>query len=101
MPTSDKLVQQLIKNNISLENKTVELIKSVNTLTKEVNDLVKTFKSAADYIKAGKGAEPLTIKLNELLEQNKNIARGLILLERYVRERSATSSFQPKPMEKF
>ena len=41
-------------------------------------------------------------KLDSLLEQNKSLAHGLTLLEKYVRERSmmGTSSFTPKPLKK-
>jgi len=36
----------------------------------------------------------LAKKLNDLLDQNKTIARGLLLLEKYVRDKSVGPSFQ-------
>jgi hypothetical protein len=38
-------------------------------------------------------------KLEALLDQNKNIARGLLLLEQYVRGR--TTSAPPKPLTEY
>jgi hypothetical protein len=38
-----------------------------------------------------KSDEPLMKKLEDLLDQNKTIAKGLILLEKYVRERASTN----------
>lgn len=85
-------MKELIKTNISLEKKNIELLNSVNQLTKKVDNLVEIFTKAASHIEKGDVKEPLAAKLSELLDQNKKIARGLILLERYVKEKASFSS---------
>lgn len=89
---SKEVMKELIKTNISLEKKNIELLNSVNQLTKKVDNLVEIFTKAATHIEKGDVKEPLATKLSELLEQNKKIARGLILLERYVKEKASFSS---------
>ena len=89
---SKEVMQELIKTNISLEKKVIELLGSVNELAKKMDSIIEIFSKAAQHIERGDVKEPLTSKLSELLDQNKKIARGLLLLERYVKERSSFSS---------
>ena len=89
---SKEVMKELIKTNISLEKKNIELLTSINQLTKKVDNLVEIFTKAAQHIEKGDVKEPLVAKLSELLEQNKKIARGLLLLERYVKEKASFSS---------
>lgn len=89
---SKEVMQELIKTNISLEKKVIELLSSVNELTKKMDQMVDLFSKAAQFIERGEVKEPLANKLNELLEQNKKLARGLLLLEKYVKEKSSFSS---------
>ncbi|MBS3108703.1 hypothetical protein J4409_02425 [Candidatus Woesearchaeota archaeon] len=99
--SKEKVVDDLIEYNIALQNKTAELISSIGKLVKRIDDMVVLFEEAAKNIKAGTD-EPLMRRLSELLDQNKNIARGLILLERYVKERAVIEeSFPPRPLPKF
>ena len=84
--------KELIKNNISIEKKVIELLSSVNELTKKMDQMVDIFTKAAQHIERGDVKEPLANKLTELLDQNKKIARGLLLLEKYVKEKSSFSS---------
>jgi len=103
MPRVSKsdIIAQLAENNLALQHKTAELITSVKELTKKMDDMVSIFQEAAKHIKEGTD-RPLMEKLNGLIEQNKTIAKGLILLEKYVREKSAGvgggQPFQPKPL---
>ncbi|MBS3171735.1 hypothetical protein J4449_03945 [Candidatus Woesearchaeota archaeon] len=89
---SKEVMKELIKTNISLEKKNIELLNSINQLAKKVDNLVEIFTKAANHIEKGDVKEPLAVKLSELLEQNKKIARGLLLLERYVKEKASFSS---------
>ena len=89
---SKEVMQELIKTNISLEKKMIELLSSMHDLTKKMDLMVDIFTKAAQHIERGDVKEPLAAKLTELLDQNKKIARGLLLLERYVKEKSAFSS---------
>jgi|SRR3989344_7542207 len=98
--SKEKVIADLIEYNIALQNKTTELISSINQMTKRIDAMVSLFEEAAKSIKAGTD-EPMMRRLSDLLEQNKNIARGLILLERYIKERSAIEeSFPPRPLPK-
>tara|TARA_Y100000310_G_C20650438_1_gene799122 strand:- start:1776 stop:2114 length:339 start_codon:yes stop_codon:yes gene_type:complete len=101
--TSDpQLVVQLIENNIALQKKTTDLLVGMNSLTKKVGGLVNLFEDAAKRIKPGmdeEGVKPLLEKLDMLTEQNKTIARGLVLLEEYIREKR--KPFQPRPLPEF
>ena len=98
--TSDNVSKQLVDSSISLQDKTVELLLAVNKLIKRLDDMVYVFEEASKHIKSGLD-EPIAKRLEELLEQNRNIARGLILLEKYVRERTGVANFPPpKPLPK-
>ena len=79
--TSNNVPRQLIDSSISLQDKTAELLIAVNKLVKRMDDMVSVFEEASKHIKSGLD-EPITKKLEELLDQNRNIARGLILLEK-------------------
>ena len=95
-------VDELIKNNITLQKATIELIDSVNKMADRTDRLLSLFEEAAKNIEKSEMKEPLAKQLEALLEQNKAIARGLVLLERYVREKGSygmPSSFeQTKPL---
>ncbi len=100
--SKDTIIEQLVHNNMALQEKTAELITSIKELTKRMDDMVKIFEEAAKHIKEGTD-KPLMDKLQDLLEQNQTIAKGLVLLEKYVREKSVMGSgpqqqFQPKPL---
>ncbi|MEK6826721.1 MAG: hypothetical protein AABX08_01345 [Nanoarchaeota archaeon] len=81
------VIDQLIKNNVEFQKKTADLLISVNNLTKKMDNLVEIFQKAAEHIEKGEIKEPLARKLTDLLEQNKKIAHGLLLLERFVRSK--------------
>ena len=92
------VTQELTENSILLQQKTTELIQNVSQLTKRIDKMVSIFEDAAKHIQSGTD-EPLARKLDSLLEQNKNIARGLILLEKYIRERAnVEENFPPRPL---
>lgn len=97
----NNLVDTLMENQVALQKHTAELLEGVNRLTKRVERLLDVFEAAAKNIERGEVQEPLAQQLRGLLEQNKTIARGLLLLEKYVRERSGAStpmSFPPKEL---
>ena len=95
--SKEKILNQLIENNAILQSKIADLVISVNTLSKSVSSLVNLFTKAADLIEKGEIKEPaLAEKLNSLLEQNKSIARGLIMLEQYVKEKAVMPRELPR-----
>mgnify|MGYP001345583746 CR=1 FL=1 len=103
---SEPLIDELIKHNVALEKVSLELLESVNKMTHRMDRMLSLFEEAAKNIeKAEKLDEkPLATQLENLIEQNKTIARGLLLIERFVRDKTAIgfspSSAQPKPLPK-
>lgn len=83
--SKQEIIDKLVENNI-------KLLTAVTNLTLKVDELVGVFKKAAQHIEKGEIKEPLARKLTDLLEQNKRIAKGLLLLENFVREREGYSS---------
>lgn len=79
---------EILKSNLQLQDKVADLTIAVKGLTQEVSELVKLFREAGENIKKGKYEDPMFNKLNELLEQNKSLAKGLLLLEDYVKTKS-------------
>lgn len=99
--TKDKIVEIFIESNLSLQHKIADLLIELRSLNKNVNSMVTLFTEAGEHIKKGKYEEPLMVKLDDLLEQNKNIAKGLLLLEKFVREKqAATPAFAPRPFQR-
>ncbi|MBS3162834.1 hypothetical protein J4467_02815 [Candidatus Woesearchaeota archaeon] len=76
---------RLIESNIALQHKMVDVLIGVKELNENVSSLVTLFKSAGEHIKSGKYEDPMINKLNDLLEQNKNLTKALGLLENYVK----------------
>ena len=95
---SKGIMNKLIENNIMLQKRNVELLQAVNELTKKtstlndkISKLVNIFEEAAKNvgdIEEDRRVKELALKLDDLLDQNKNLANGVLLLERYVRGRS-------------
>ena len=104
MAEKDELTTKLIQSSLSLQDKNIELIDAVSKMTKKIDELISIFEQAAKNIEKGEVEEPLARKLTVLLEQNKTVARGLMLLEKYVRDKTSTgfapSSLAPKQFPK-
>lgn len=94
--TKQDIINELSKFNVELMKKNTDLVSSVNNLTKKVDELVEIFKKAAQNIEKGEVREPLARKLTDLLEQNKRIARGLLLLEKFVRDKETFPGIKKK-----
>ena len=88
-------LDRLIASNIELQHKMADVLLGVKELNENVSSLVHIFKSAGEHIKADKYEDPMINRLNELLEQNKNLAKALGLLERYVKEKQTSPSSLP------
>ncbi|MBS3143753.1 hypothetical protein J4446_02670 [Candidatus Woesearchaeota archaeon] len=87
----EKLMGTLIENTILLQKKDAELMISVKRLIEKIDRMLNVFEEASKHVmevSEDKRMAELTDKLEELLEQNKTIAKGLIMLEQYVRKRS-------------
>ena len=106
---NEKLFKQIIENNILLQKKFTETLVVLDNLTKKVGQLVDLFHSAAEKIKKGEVVDgelnQLISKLDNIIELNKNVAKSLVLLEKYIAGRASTRtqlgfqrSFKPKPL---
>lgn len=85
-------IDRLIDSNTQLQHKMTDVLLGIKELNENVSSLVTIFKSAGEHIKADKYEDPMINRINELLEQNKNISKALLLLEKYVKEKQAPPS---------
>lgn len=90
--SKQNIIDQLVKNNVILQQKSADLLQNMNTLNKNMTNLVNIFQKAAENIDRGDEKEPLTFKLQQLLDQNRQLARGLLLLEQYIKQRTPQPS---------
>ena len=89
MPSSETLIKELAKNSVTLQKATVKMVESTNKLSKKIDRLLTIFEEASkhvDDVDTDK-VRQLTMKLDNLLDQNRDLAKGLLLLEKYVRDR--------------
>ncbi|MDD5132994.1 MAG: hypothetical protein PHD81_03325 [Candidatus Nanoarchaeia archaeon] len=100
---SGRLVRQLITNTTMFQSKTVDLISQMSDLTRRMDRMLALFEDAAKHVSETRTTDEqinaLAGKLEALLEQNKNVARGLLLLEQYVRGRTVNAA--PKPLSEY
>jgi len=82
-----KLVEKLSKNSLDLQKATLKLIETNNDVVKRIDKLVSLFEEASKHVVDvdEDRVAALTAKLETLLDQNKDLAKGLLLLERYFR----------------
>jgi hypothetical protein len=105
MPTAvvnPTLVRELVNQNVALQKVAVALAEQSKHLTERTDRLLSLFEEAAKNIEKGEMKEPLAKQLEGLLEQNKIIARGLVLLEKYIRDKTSfgLQFDQPKQLPK-
>ena len=87
----------LTQLNIQLQDKNIELMNAMHALAKRIDNLVSIFEEAAknvSNVEDDTRIKQLTEKLENLLEQNKSLANGLLTLERYVRSKALETPFK-------
>lgn len=98
--TSKDANKALIESNMLLQSKIADLVQSDNELIKEIKSMIKFFCEAGERMVIESEEErlkPLFERLNALLDQNKTIIRGLLLVQKYIK--SATPEETPaKPI---
>ncbi len=100
----EDVIKQLLRNDVMLQKKMTDLILSISNLTKRVDGLVSIFEEAAKNVTSfneNEEIKPLLDKLDSLADQNKVIARGLIALEQYVRDKQGRiipGQFRPRQL---
>ncbi len=92
--------QLLIENFAGLQKAMMNLSIKFETLSDNISNLLNVFElSAKDYVQRAnpENDKELIKKLNSLLDQNKTIAKGLVLIEEKVRHRTDTNPIQRRP----
>ena len=87
----------LVDLNLRLQDKNIELMNAMHALAKRMDNLISIFEEAAKNVSDvsdDNRVKQLAEKLDSLLEQNKTLANGLLLLERYVRSKSLETPFK-------
>lgn len=91
--SKDKVLDQLVQNNLILQSKIIDLVKSNESLTSEMKTMINFFREAGEQMTLESEDEklkPLLHKIGELLDQNKAILRGLILVQKYIKTAPST-----------
>ena len=106
---SEKL---LFENFISIQRILANLASRIDETDKKLSKMLELFENASkSYSRAPTGMpsgvpqavqdarlKEISGRIDELLEQNKDIAKGIILLERVLSEKKEAEGFQPKPL---
>lgn len=95
--------QKIIENLVELQKVHTNLAEKFDKLASEISNLMAIFEVAARSFAESPSAvatekdKQFLDKIDKLIEQNKTIAKGLILMEDRVRERIYTPSSQKAP----
>jgi methyl-accepting chemotaxis protein len=91
----------VVKKEGESNNSKDNLLDSTNKLVTRIDKLVSLFEEAAKHVGEVETTEAkinaLSSRLESLLEQNKAIAQGLLLLEKYVRGKTGLDQQVPTP----
>jgi len=95
-----------IVSKVHSEDKDIaHLIEATNRLVGRMDKFLDLFEESAKHLSEVETTEAkvtaLATKLEILLDQNKAIAQGLLLLEKYVRGKTGLSSSQPTQMSQY
>ena len=90
--------------NVSTEDFN-KLLESTEKLVTRIDKLVGLFEEASKHVGEVESTEAkvqeLAKRLETLLEQNRIIAQGLVLLEKYVRGKTSLQSNSPENMQQY
>lgn len=93
------------KVKTSNPNQINELIESTNKLVQRIDKMVSLFEEASKHVGEVESTEAkiaaLSSRLETLLEQNKAIAQGLLLLEKYIRGKTGLQTQQKPQMPEY
>lgn len=97
---ADSELKRLMENGVQLQKLTISLVESNNKLVKKVDDLISLFEEAAKNVSSGNYEEIVTLnnKVNSLVQENKQLARGLILMEQKFKQGGFRASPIPKSL---
>jgi len=102
MAKEDEKIDVLIRNSIALQKAVTMLALNLDKFTKETGNLLRFLSEAAKTFEEEEKARggvagaaissDLVKKLDMLVEQNRAIAKGLVLLESYLKEKIESGS---------
>ena len=98
--TAREREELLIENFVGLQHAMTNLSIKFGSLSDNMTRLLQVFEEAAkNFVSGGKSEDrDMLKKINSLLDQNKTIAKGLVLMEGKLRGRADTPT-QPQPSE--
>ncbi len=85
-------MKKLVDSNVKLQKLSISLVESNKDLVKRLDNLVGLFEEASRNMGSGNHEEMVKLnnKINALIQENKQLARGLVLMENKNR-------MQPRP----
>jgi len=101
--TAREREELLIENFVGLQHAMTNLSVKFGSLSDNISKLLQVFEEAAkNFVSGGKSDDKdMLEKINALLDQNKTIAKGLVLMEGKLRGRSeAYEQEMPQPEER-
>ncbi len=102
MEKEDGSLDLLIENSVALQKVLTDVASSLNQLTKELRQLLELFKEAGKTLAEDKASQAVAQeekkaiidKLDTLADQNRTIARGLVLLESSIKEKDRPKEYR-------
>lgn len=100
--TAREREELLIENFVGLQHAMTNLSIRFGALSENITQLLQVFEEAAkNFVSGGRSEDKdMLKKIDSLLDQNKTIAKGLVLMEGKLRGRTE-SSIQPMPPQEF
>jgi len=89
----------LIENFVGLQKAMTNLSIKFESLAGQISELLKVYEMSAKSLIAEGSHESdkdMLKKIDSLLDQNKTIAKGLVLMEEKLRQRTGPQSFEPR-----
>ncbi len=99
-----ELIDKLLKNNIVLQSKLVDLLDSLKDLNKELKRIADVFEAAGGMVKEEQGKTESSVdqRIENLANQNKAIANTLMALEDFLKRPPQMphiqQRLQPRPL---
>lgn len=97
----------MIENSVTLQKILTEVAINLKVLNEKIDNLLSLFKEAAKTFKEkkpeGEKEKEIVGKLDDISNQNKTIAKGVMLLEQAVRSESEEPhpTLKPRPLPEF
>ncbi|MEI6731799.1 MAG: hypothetical protein WCK90_03915 [archaeon] len=98
---SPELEKTLVENLVQLQKINTDLATRFNSLSRQISALLEIFEKAAQNFvhtpenKVSEKDKEFLDKIDKLLEQNKTIAKGLVIMEENIRNKSGENPKAP------